>query len=66
MKTKPMYMFMNMLFQKSIEKHAKVPSATGEGHVPRQEPADGFHHDYYADADHDHDHAHGHEHSHVR
>jgi quercetin dioxygenase-like cupin family protein len=56
LKTKPMYMFMNMLFQKSIEKHAKVPSATGEGYVPRHEPKDGFHHDLYHDHDHDHDH----------
>jgi quercetin dioxygenase-like cupin family protein len=66
-KTKPMYLFMNMLFQRSISKHLRVPSATGEGYVPRQEPADGFHHDLYEDHDHvHHTHEHAHEHTHGR
>ena len=66
-KTKPMYLFMNMLFQRSISKHLRVPSATGEGYVPRGEPADGFYHDLYEDHDHaHHTHEHAHEHTHGR
>jgi gentisate 1,2-dioxygenase len=36
MKTKPMYMFMNMLFQKRIKSSADTP-VTGPGHVPRRD-----------------------------
>ena len=36
MKTKPMYMFMNMLFQKRIKSSADTPP-TGEVHVPRRD-----------------------------
>ncbi len=75
MKTKPMYMFMNMLFQRTIIPAAKEPSATGAGFVPRddawysemhlaQEQEDLAHvHD-----DDDHDHVHfttAHEHKHT-
>ncbi len=62
LKTKPMYLFMNMLFQRSITKHPKEPSPTGQGYLPRHEPPDGFEHDLY----HDHDHAHEHAHEHAR
>jgi quercetin dioxygenase-like cupin family protein len=56
LKTKPMYLFLNMLFQRSIEKHQKVPSEFAPDYEPREEPAAGFDHDLYADHDHDHDH----------
>jgi len=39
-KTKPMYMFMNMLFQKLVEPRPTEPSATGKGYVARQDEAD--------------------------
>jgi gentisate 1,2-dioxygenase len=54
MKTKPMYLFMNMLFQRTITPFSKVPSPTGAGFVPREDPSP-FHHD------HDHDHVHLHD-----
>lgn len=37
LKTKPMYLFMNMLFQKNIVPKPKEPSPTGVGFVPREE-----------------------------
>jgi gentisate 1,2-dioxygenase len=37
MKTKPMYVFMNMLFQKTLIPRPKEPSPTGEGYVPRED-----------------------------
>jgi quercetin dioxygenase-like cupin family protein len=37
MKTKPMFLFMNMLFQRTIIPVQKAPSATGEGFVPRDD-----------------------------
>jgi gentisate 1,2-dioxygenase len=49
MKTKPMYVFMNMLFQKMIEKTPKDPTPTQGDFQPREEPLH----------DHDHDHNHG-------
>ena len=49
LKTKPMYVFMNMLFQKTIEKRPTEPTEHGAGFVPREEP-------------HEHDDAHLHEH----
>jgi quercetin dioxygenase-like cupin family protein len=58
LKTKPMFVFMNMLFQKTLEKRATEPANEhGAGFVPREEP-------HYHDHDHDHDHAHGSEHHH--
>jgi len=39
-KTKPMYLFMNMLFQHTVEKRPKTPSATQGNFVPRQEEED--------------------------
>ena len=36
-KTKPMYLFMNMLFQHTVQKRPKTPSATQGNFVPRQE-----------------------------
>jgi len=47
LKTKPMYVFMNMLFQKTLEKRPTQPAEHGRGFVAREEP-----HDH----DHDHDH----------
>jgi len=65
MKTKPMYMFMNMLFQKTIIPISKEPSATGVGFVPRDDPRHSemhlaHEHDDYAQVhgDDDHDHVH--------
>jgi len=57
MKTKPMYLFMNMLFQRTIIKAPTQPSATQGDWKPREEPS-------YHDHDHDHDHDHAHAHSH--
>ncbi len=59
LKTKPMYLFMNMLFQRSLKKQSKEPPPTGVGWVPRNDPPGCFEHDLYAD----HDHAHEHEHA---
>jgi hypothetical protein len=39
-KTKPMYLFMNMLFQHTVEKRPKTPSPTQGNFVPRQEDED--------------------------
>jgi quercetin dioxygenase-like cupin family protein len=55
MKTKPMYLFMNMLFQKIVDPRSKEP--TWPGFEPREEPS-------YADHDHEHDVAHAHDHQH--
>src|ERR1700733_5551931 len=54
MKTKPMYLFMNMLFQKTIEKSPKEPTPNGADFEPREDQ-----HDY------DHEHGHDHQHDHV-
>jgi gentisate 1,2-dioxygenase len=37
MKTKPMYMFMNMLFQKRIKSSPNEPTPNGVGYVPRRD-----------------------------
>jgi quercetin dioxygenase-like cupin family protein len=37
MKTKPMFIFMNMLFQRTVIRRPKKPSLTGAGFVPREE-----------------------------
>ena len=58
-KTKPMYMFMNMLFQKKVTDRPKEPTPTQGDFVPREDAA-------MHDHDHDHDHAHhGHAHAHA-
>jgi quercetin dioxygenase-like cupin family protein len=49
-KTKPMYMFMNMLFQKRVTERPTTPTPTQGDFVPRE--------------DHDEDDAHAHSHSH--
>ena len=53
LKTKPMYVFMNLLFQKTIEKRPTEAAPGGEDFEPRPEP-------HY----HEHDHDHGHEYDH--
>ena len=40
LKTKPMYMFMNMLFQQTVESRATVAAPGGEGFVAREAEAD--------------------------
>jgi hypothetical protein len=42
-KTKPMYLFMNMLFQTTVEKRPKTPSPTQGNFVPRDEEEDHNH-----------------------
>jgi gentisate 1,2-dioxygenase len=54
MKTKPMYLFMNMLFQRTIVPFSHEPSATGAGFVAREDPSP-FHHDHEHDLVHLHD-----------
>jgi hypothetical protein len=39
-KTKPMYLFMNMLFQHTVQQRPKTPSPTQGNFVPRQEEED--------------------------
>lgn len=63
LKTKPMFLFMNMLFQKTITGRKDQPTPNGVGYVAREEPDAGFDHDLYADHDHAH-HEHSHSHSH--
>jgi gentisate 1,2-dioxygenase len=58
MKTKPMFLFMNMLFQKTIKERTDEPIPEGD-FAPRQDV-----HDWDHDHDHDHDHAHAHGHDH--
>ena len=65
MKTKPMYLFMNMLFQKMIENTPKDPTPTQGDFKPREEPL----HDHPSTSsgqahDNEHDHHHTHEHAH--
>ena len=59
MKTKPMYLFMNMLFQRSITRSKQEPSPTGQGFQPRQDAQISDH-----DVEHEHAHEHAHDHSH--
>ena len=42
-KTKPMYLFMNMLFQHTVQKRPTTPSPTQGNFVPRQEE-EGYNH----------------------
>jgi mannose-6-phosphate isomerase-like protein (cupin superfamily) len=56
MKSKPMYLFMNMLFQRSIKKQSREIHPNAIGFVPRED------HQYFPEADHDHEHAHVHAH----
>jgi mannose-6-phosphate isomerase-like protein (cupin superfamily) len=58
MKTKPMYVFMNMLFQKMIEKTPTEPTPTQGDFEPREEPPHAWDHDHHHDHDHDHEHGH--------
>jgi len=37
MKTKPMFIFMNMLFQKTVVPRPKEPTPNGVGFVPRKD-----------------------------
>jgi hypothetical protein len=63
MKTKPMYMFMNLLFQRTIVPFSNEPSPTGAGFVPREDPSP-FHHAH--EHEHEHDHVHDdHDHLHF-
>jgi quercetin dioxygenase-like cupin family protein len=66
MKTKPMYLFLNMLFQHLIEKTPTEPTPTQGDFEPREEPiySHAGHDHAHADHDHDHDHHHEHEHDH--
>jgi gentisate 1,2-dioxygenase len=50
LKTKPMYLFMNMLFQKMVEYRPTEPAPGGEHFHPREEE-----HDHNHDHDHDHE-----------
>jgi len=61
LKTKPMFLFMNMLFQKTLQGRKDQPTPNGVGYIPREEPADGFEHDH-DHAHHEHSHAHSHSH----
>jgi quercetin dioxygenase-like cupin family protein len=54
LKTKPMYLFMNMLFQRRITPTPKDPTPTQGDFAPRHEP-----HDHDHDDHHTHAHAHG-------
>jgi gentisate 1,2-dioxygenase len=58
MKTKPMYLFMNMLFQRSIKKQGRDVHPNAVGYVPRED------HHFFPEADYDHDHDSAHEHAH--
>jgi gentisate 1,2-dioxygenase len=42
-KTKPMYLFMNMLFQKQVEPRPTKPAPGGEGFTPREAEGDDNH-----------------------
>ena len=57
LKTKPMYVFMNMLFQKTVIPIPATPSPGAEGFVPRLDAQS-------ADHDHEHEHLHAQEHHH--
>ncbi|MGA2393677.1 MAG: hypothetical protein ABSH03_10040, partial [Candidatus Lustribacter sp.] len=61
-KTKPMYLFMNMLFQKRVTERPTEPTPTQGDFEPREDV------DYnqpWREHDHDHDHHHGHDHKHA-
>jgi quercetin dioxygenase-like cupin family protein len=65
MKTKPMYLFMNMLFQQTVEKTPPVPTPTQLGFKPRVDPVQyGWGTDLNDAHDHDHEREHSHTHSH--
>jgi quercetin dioxygenase-like cupin family protein len=65
MKTKPMFLFLNMLFQQIVEKTPKEPTATQGDFVPREDPLIHHEHDHDHDDLHDHDHEHEHDHVHA-
>jgi len=60
-KTKPMYMFMNMLFQKRVTERPSTPTPTQGDFVPREDTDvnQPWRHE------HEHDHVAGHEHTHA-
>jgi quercetin dioxygenase-like cupin family protein len=62
MKTKPMYLFMNMLFQRTITPFSHEPSPTGAGFVPREDPSPHEHPSTSSGQAHQHDHD---DHAHV-
>jgi quercetin dioxygenase-like cupin family protein len=64
MKTKPMFLFLNMLFQKTIKGRPETAEPGGVGFIAREEPPNGFDHDLYEHDHHHHDHDH-HDHDHV-
>src|SRR5579862_2689188 len=55
-KTKPMFLFMNMLFQKRVTERPKEPTATQGDFVPREDVDwnQPWHHQPHHDHDHDH------------
>ena len=69
-KTKPMFLFMNMLFQKRVTERPKEPTATQGDFRPREDvdynqpwrPQP--HHDHAHEHEHEHAHEHGHGHGH--
>jgi quercetin dioxygenase-like cupin family protein len=63
MKTKPMYLFMNMLFQRMVEYTPSEPSETQKNFKPRDEPIYPWSHDY-STGYHEHEEEHGLEHHH--
>jgi quercetin dioxygenase-like cupin family protein len=64
-KTKPMYMFMNMLFQKRVTQRPSEPTATQGDFEPREDSDnDVGNHPWVHDHDHDHAHHHHHHHDH--
>ena len=58
MKTKPMYMFMNMLFQRTIVPVSHEPSPTAPNFTPREDPHFDHDHDHDLDGHDDHEHVH--------
>jgi quercetin dioxygenase-like cupin family protein len=61
-KTKPMYLFMNMLFQKRVTERPTEPTPTQGDFEPREDVD--YNQDWH-DHDHGHHHAHGHDHAHA-
>jgi quercetin dioxygenase-like cupin family protein len=64
MKTKPMYLFMNMLFQRRIIPTPKDPTPTQGDFEPRHESHSNDH-DHSYESDHAHDHHDAHQHDHA-
>jgi quercetin dioxygenase-like cupin family protein len=66
-KTKPMYMFMNMLFQKRVTERPTTPTATQGDFVPREDTDvnQPWRHEHEHDHAHEHGHPHHHDHAHA-